>query len=106
MKALLIVTFLFGTVLTTFSLDKNELLLKAVANGDKETVEKLIKDGADVNYIKEAGPWMKMNPLIMAINKRQFDIAKILMKVRRTLIGKTGLRHQLLCMPPRQGTKS
>lgn len=45
------------------------------SNGDKELVEKLIKDGADVNHIKEVGPWMKTNALITSINQRKFDIS-------------------------------
>jgi len=76
--------------------------LKAVANGNKEAVEKLMKEGADVNYIKEAGPWMKVNPLITSINKKQFDIAKTLIENKADVNWKDGLRHLQLFMQLRQ----
>jgi hypothetical protein len=81
MKTLLTMTFLLGIILTTLSQDKNDQLLKAVTDGDKGTVEKLIKEGADVNYIKEVGRWMKMNPLITSI------VAHFLNEMKAIIIG-------------------
>jgi len=80
MKVLMTIVFLLGTTLTTLSQDKNELLFKAVIKGDKAKVEKLIKEGADVNYIKEVGPSWKMNMLITSITNKRFDIAKVLIE--------------------------
>jgi len=105
MKTLLTIIFLFGTILTTQSQDKNELLLKAVTNGDKVTVDKLIKEGADVNYIKEVGPWMKMNPLITSINKRQFDISKILIENKADVNWKDGFKTSAIIYASGLGNK-
>ncbi len=105
MKALLTLTFLFGTILPTFSQDKNELLLKAVTNGDKGTVEKLIKEGADVNYVKEVGPWMKMNPLTTSINKKQFDISKMLIENKADVNWKDGFKTSAIIYAAGLGNK-
>jgi uncharacterized protein len=45
-----------------------------------------------VNYIKEVGPWMKTNPLISAINKRHFDISKILIENKANVNWKDGFK--------------
>lgn len=105
MKTLLTITFFFGTILTTLSQDKNELLLKAVTNGDKGTVEKLIKEGADVNYIKEVGPWIKMNPLITSINKKQFDISKMLIENKADVNWKDGFKTSAIIYAAGLGNK-
>lgn len=105
MKTLLTITFLLGTIFITNGQDKNELLLKAVTNGDKETVDKLIKEGADVNYVKEVGPWMKMNPLITAINKRQFDISKMLIENKADVNWKDGFKTSAIIYAAGQGNK-
>ena len=106
MKTLLTITFLLGTILTTLSQDKNEQLLKAVSDGDKGTVEKLIKEGADVNYIKEVGPWMKMNPLITSINKKQFDISKILIENKADVNWKDGFKTSAIIYAAGLGDKN
>lgn len=80
MKALFVLTFLFATSSTTLSQDRNELLLKAIERGEKEAVVKLLDEGADVNYVKEIGPWFKTNPLITSITRKQFDISGILIE--------------------------
>jgi ankyrin repeat protein len=106
MKTLLTIIFLTGMVLTTFSQEKNELLLKAVSNGDKETVENLIKEGADVNYVKEVGPWVKMNLLITSINKGQFAISKILIENKADVNWKDGFKTAAIMYAASVGNKA
>jgi ankyrin repeat protein len=79
-KILLTILLLIASTLTTRSQDKNELLFKAVLEGDKTKVEKLIKEGADVNYTKEVRPSWKMNLLITSITNKQFAISKVLIE--------------------------
>jgi ankyrin repeat protein len=105
MKTLLTITFFFATILTTLSQDKNELLFKAVTSGDKMTVEKLIREGADVNYIKEVGPWMKMNPLITSINKKHFDISKMLIENKADVNWKDGFKTSAIIYAAGIGNK-
>lgn len=92
MKVQLTIIFLFGTILTSYSQSKNELLLSAVTKGDKAKVEKLIKEGAEVNFVREVGPWMKTNPLITSINAEQFEIAKILIENKADVNWKDGFK--------------
>lgn len=105
MKTLLTLIFLLGTILTTFSQDKNESLLKAISNGDKDAVAKLISEGADVNYVKAVGPWMKMNPLITSINKKQFDIAKLLIGNKADVNWKDGFKTSAIMYAASAGDK-
>ena len=77
-----ILTTLICSIGITFSLtaqDKNEKLYDAVSKNDKDKVESLIDKGADVNYVKEAGPWMKVSVLITAVNNKSVEIAILLL---------------------------
>lgn len=79
MKTLTLLICFFGIVLATFAQENNEELYKAVIDNDKDFIENLIKEGADVNYVKEVGPWMKVNALITAVNNEYIEIAKLLL---------------------------
>ena len=105
MKPLLTLILLITATQTTFSQDKNELLLKAVADGDKEAVVQLIKEGADVNYVKTVGAWMKMNPLITAITNKHFDIARVLIENNTDVNWKDGFNTSAILYAASSGNR-
>ena len=79
MKKLLLLLVLFiSTTILTLAQDKDEQLYLAVQKNDKVKVEMLLKKKADPNYIKQAGPWMKVSPLIEAVNNTNIEIVKLL----------------------------
>lgn len=55
---------------------KNNDLLDAVKSGDKETVKKLIEDGADIDCKDSDGA----TPLLNAVNNKNLDIVSILLE--------------------------
>ncbi|XP_028386819.1 2-5A-dependent ribonuclease [Phyllostomus discolor] len=57
--------------------DKDRLLIKAVREGDKERVQQLLEDGADVNFHGEEGGW---SPLHNAVKMRREDIVHLLLR--------------------------
>lgn len=79
MKTTTAIIWFLGLAFSTIAQEKNEQLYEAVSKNDKDKVEKLIKKGADVNYAKETGPWMKVSVLITAVNNKNIDIAKFLL---------------------------
>ena len=66
------------TSICAFGQVGNDNLYKAVVAGDSIAVKQLLSDKADPNYIKAAGPWMKVNVLITAVNNGSFNNVKML----------------------------
>lgn len=56
----------------------NEQLLTAAANGDAALVERLLQEGADVNYVGNSGN--KFTPLLWACFARKLEVAMLLLK--------------------------
>lgn len=90
MKSLTTLICFLALTLSTVAQDKGEQLYEAVTKNDKDKVEKLIERGADVNYVKEAGPWMKVSVLITAVNNKNLDIAKFLLDKKANVNWKDG----------------
>ena len=79
MKKCIAVIFFISLVLSGFAQDKNDLLYDAIIKSDKATVEKLIAEGASVNYVKELKPWLRVSMLIAAVDHNDIEIVKILL---------------------------
>ncbi len=90
MKILSILIFLLGLTFSTVAQDNGEQLYEAVKKNDKEKVEKLIEEGADINHIVQAGPWMKVSILITAVNNKNVDIATLILSNKADVNWKDG----------------
>jgi|8_EtaG_2_1085327.scaffolds.fasta_scaffold16421_4 ankyrin repeat protein len=96
MKTIMTIICFLGLTLTTVAQDKNEQLYEAVTKNDKDKVEKLIDKGADVNYIKHVGPWMKVSVLIIAVNNKNIEIAKLLLENKADVNWKDGFNSSAI----------
>ncbi|PKH52287.1 hypothetical protein CXF68_17005 [Tenacibaculum sp. Bg11-29] len=80
------------TISTTTAQNKNEKLYQAVVQNDLTKTKKLIKKGADVNFVKQSGPWVKVNLLITAINNKNLEITKVLLENKADVNWKDGFK--------------
>ncbi|MEO9964842.1 MAG: ankyrin repeat domain-containing protein [Reichenbachiella sp.] len=76
----LLTIFLLATCQQTFSQTNDEQLYQAVVKNDIEQARTLIEAGADPNFIKASGPWMKMSLLITAINNKNIEMTQLLLE--------------------------
>ena len=79
MKTGIAVLFFFGLLFHCIAQTKNDLLYDAIIKSDKPTVEKLLAEGASVNYIKDLKPWLQVSMLIGAVDHKNVDIVKLLL---------------------------
>lgn len=79
MKAYIAVLFFIGFIFSSIAQDKNDLLYDAIIKSDKASVEKLLAEGASVNYVKELKPWLRVSMLIAAVDHSDIEIVKILL---------------------------
>jgi|TARA_B110000967_G_scaffold208492_1_gene260916 ankyrin repeat protein len=92
MKNIFTFILFIGITISTTAQNKNEKLYLAVVKNDLKKTEKLIKKGADVNFIKQSGPWMKVSLLITAINNKNLEITKILLESKADVNWKDGFK--------------
>lgn len=59
-----------------FSIDLTEGLVKATTTGDKELIQQLLDQGADINEMNEIG----ITPLVMAVIRKQEDLIPFLLE--------------------------
>jgi ankyrin repeat protein len=85
--------------------DLNEELFQSIIKNDKEQVIQLLKNNADVNYVKSKGPWMTVNMLVLAVNNDNFDIAKILIANKVNVNWKDGFQTSALMYAAAKGNK-
>jgi ankyrin repeat protein len=104
MKLLTILICLLGLTFSTEAQDNNKQLYDAVTKNDKDKVEKLIEQGADVNYIKQAGPWMKVSLLITAVNNKNIDIVKLLLDNKSVVNWKDGFKTSAILYAANTGS--
>ena len=104
MKTLTTLICFLGLTLSTVAQDKGEQLYEAVTKNDKDKVEKLIDKGADVNYVEEAGPWMKVSVLITAVNNKNLDIAKLLLDNKANVNWKDGFNTSAILYAASSGS--
>lgn len=104
MKTLITLFCFLALTLSAIAQDKGEQLYEAVTKNDKEKVEKLIENGAEVNYVKQAGPWMKVNLLITAVNNKNTNIAKLLLDNKADVNWKDGFNTSAILYAASSGS--
>lgn len=92
MKNIFAFIFFIGITISTTAQNKDEKLYQAVVKNDLIKTEKLIKKGADVNFVKQSGPWMKVSLLIAAINNKNLEITEVLLENKADVNWKDGFK--------------
>lgn len=104
MKILLTLFCLLGLSLSMAAQDMNEQLYEAVTKNDKKNAEKLLDKGADVNYVKIAGPWMKVSILITSVHNKNTEIAKLLLEKKADVNWKDGFKTSAILYAANTGS--
>lgn len=104
-KLVLLLVLTFSTSILTMAQGKDEQLYIAVQKNDKGKVEALLKKNADPNYIKQAGPWMKVSPLITAVNNANLEIVKFLVANKAQVGWRDGFNTTALMYAAATGNK-
>lgn len=104
-KLILLIALSLSTSVSTMAQGKSEQLYAAVQKNDKAKVEALLKKKADPNYIKQAGPWMKVSPLITAVNNANVEIVKLLIANNALVDWRDGFNTTALMYAAAKGNK-
>lgn len=104
MKILTTLICFLGLTLSTVAQDKGEQLYEAVTKNNEDKVEELIEKGADVNFVKEAGPWMKVSVLITAVNNKNLEIARLLLDNKADVNWKDGFNTSAILYAASSGS--
>ena len=104
-KFLLLLLLTLSTSIVAFAQDKGQQLYVAVQKNEKGKVEALLKEKADPNYIKQAGPWMKVSPLITAVNNENAEIVKLLISNNAQVDWSDGFNTTALLYAAAKGNK-
>lgn len=104
-KLLLLLVLTLSTSILTIAQSKDEQLYAAVQKNDKAKVEVLLKKKADPNYIKQAGPWMKVSPLIKAVNNSNVEIVKLLIANQAQIDWRDGFNTTALMYAASKGIR-
>lgn len=103
------IIILFLTILisgTIFGQDNNEKLYQAIVKSDTTLVKQLLNDKADPNFVKESGPWGKVNMLITAVNNGNIDIVNLLIANNVDVKWKDGFKTTALMYAASKGNKN
>lgn len=79
MKNLIFILLFFIQTSILFAQNINDSLYQAVVQSDTTAIKQHVKNGADVNFVKQQG-FVKVNLLITAVNKKNVDALKILLQ--------------------------
>ncbi|MCX2738852.1 ankyrin repeat domain-containing protein [Pontibacter anaerobius] len=104
-KLIPLIVLILSTSVLTMAQNKAEQLYAAVQKNDKAMVESLLKKEADPNYIKQAGPWMKVSPLITAVNNSNVEIVKLLVANNAQVDWRDGFNTTALMYAAANGNK-
>ncbi|WP_162427116.1 ankyrin repeat domain-containing protein [Pontibacter pudoricolor] len=106
MKTLILLAVLsFCMSFTALAQGKDEQLYIAVQKNDKAKVEALLQKKADPNYVKQAGSWMRVSPLITAVNNNNVAIVKLLIEYKAKVDWKDGFNTTALIYAASKGNK-
>ena len=83
--------------------NKNEKLYRAIIKSDTSAVRQLLNEKANPNYIKSAGPWMKVNMLITGI--KNVNIVKMLIANKADVNWRDGFNTTALMYAASNGNK-
>jgi ankyrin repeat protein len=104
-KLILTLLTIFCSVFFVNGQDRNEQLYQSIAKNEKAQVVQLLKDGANANYIKSSGPWMKVSMLITAVNNSNIEIVKLLLENKAEVNWKDGFQTTALIYAASKGNK-
>ncbi|MFD3004040.1 ankyrin repeat domain-containing protein [Pontibacter toksunensis] len=104
-KLILLLVLTLCTSILTMAQRKDEQLYAAVQKNDKAKVEVLLKKKANPNYIKQAGPWMQVSPLITAVNNSNVEIVKLLIASRAQIDWRDGFNTTTLMYAASKGNR-
>lgn len=85
----------FFNLLFILGQSKDQELYKAVKENNLRTVELLLSENADPNFVEEYS-WMKVNLLITAVNNNNYEIAKKLIENKVDVNWKDGFNTDAL----------
>lgn len=106
MKKPLLVLLMLGCFCASVQAQtKNERLYKAVATGDTTQAKHLLQERADPNFVMAAGPWMKANSLIAAVNRKDLSMVKLLLANKADVNWKDGFNTSALMYAAAMGNK-
>ena len=86
-----------------FGQNNNEKLYQAIVMNDTTLVRQLLNSKANPNFIKESGPWMKVNMLITAVNNGNIDIVNMLIANNVDVKWKDGFKTSALMYAASKG---
>lgn len=103
-------TFILGILLLGISFgalaqSNGEKLYNAVVKRDTTLAKQLLREKADPNYIKSAGPWMKVNSLITAVSNKDLAMVKILLANKADVKWHDGFNTSALLYAAAAGSK-
>lgn len=104
-KLILLILLVLSTSIISMAQSQDEQLYAAVQKNDRTQVEALLKKKADPNYIKQAGPWMKVSPLITAVNNANVEIVKLLIANNAQVDWRDGFNTTALMYAAAKGNK-
>jgi uncharacterized protein len=104
-KLIILILLIISASVLTMAQGKDEQLYAAVQKNDKAKVESLLKKKADPNFIKQAGPWMKVSPLITAVNNANVEIVKLLIANNAQVDWRDGFNTTALMYAAAKGNK-
>lgn len=104
MKTIFTLICFFALSFSSIAQSKNDQLMDAVRNNELIKVEELLKLKCDVNYFIEAkSPYLKVNLLIMAVNNKNAEIAKLLLDYKADVNWKDNLNNPAITYAARSG---
>ncbi|MGI4875368.1 MAG: ankyrin repeat domain-containing protein [Janthinobacterium lividum] len=84
---------------------KEQKLYQAVSQNDTLVARQLLRDKASPDYVMAVGPWMKVNPLITAVNKGNTAMVKLLLAYKANVNWRDGFQTSALMYAASQGSK-
>ncbi len=101
-KVLTVLICMLLTITATLAQDKGEQLYVAVTKNNTEAAAKLLKEGANPNFVKESG-WMKSNVLITAVNTQNVDVVTMLLDHKADVHWKDGFKTSAIMYAAHSG---
>ena len=105
MKKILILFFISHIPFMIYAQSVNDSLFYAIKSNNNKLLLVLIHKGADVNHIQQTGPWLKVSPLISAVQKKNVEMVKILIDSKADINWKDSFQTTALLYAAASGQK-
>lgn len=105
MKRILVLALIAHLHFMAYAQNLNDSLFHAIKLNNNELVQLMIQKGADVNYIQQTGYWLKISPLISAVQKKNLEMVKILMFNKADVNWRDGFQTTALLYAAASGQK-